>query len=74
VQIRWLRAPINKKPVECSGIGSRDSVENLLARALPPPTNRGVTPTPEKPQKPKPGAAFLAVRTRSRQSENGGFP
>jgi predicted DNA-binding protein len=37
----------------------------------PPPTNRGVTPTPEKPQKPKPGAAFRAVRARSRQSEKG---
>ena len=37
-----------------------------------PPTNRGVTPTPGKPVKPKPRAASSGVRTRSPKSEKRG--
>jgi uncharacterized protein (DUF1778 family) len=40
--------------------------------AVPPPTNRGVTPPHEKPLKPSPGAASRPVGTRSRLSKKGG--
>jgi predicted DNA-binding protein len=38
----------------------------------PPPTNRGVTTTPEKPKKPSPDKALCSVSTSSRQSKKGG--
>lgn len=41
-------------------------------RPQSPRTNRGVTPTPAEPLKPKPGAASSGVRTRSPKSKKGG--
>lgn len=41
-------------------------------RSQSPPTNRGVTPTPVKPVKPKPRAASSGVRTRSPKFEKRG--
>lgn len=41
-------------------------------RPQSPRTNRGVTPTPGKPVKPKPRAASSGVRTRSPKSEKRG--
>lgn len=40
--------------------------------AATPPTNRGVTPHPAKPSKPKPGAASSQVRSRSQPAKGKG--
>lgn len=40
-------------------------------RSPSPPTNRGVTPTPSKPVKPKPREASGVVRTRSQNKKMG---
>lgn len=52
------------EPATASGMAAK--------RAPSPPTNRGVTPTPGKPLKPKLRTASSGVRTRSPKSEKRG--
>jgi predicted DNA-binding protein len=53
------------------GAGGAAAPHGPTAGTSPPPTNRGVTPTPPKPLKPKPRAASRGVRARSLKSEKG---
>lgn len=52
--------------------GARPAPGQRARKPKSPPTNRGVTPTPGKPVKPKPRAASSVVRTRSPKSEKRG--
>lgn len=52
--------------------GARPTPGQAARRPKSPPTNRGVTPTPGKPVKPKPRAASSGFRTRSPKSEKRG--
>lgn len=52
--------------------GARPAPGQTAKRRQSPPTNRGVTPTPAKPSKPKPGAASSGVRGRSPKTEKRG--
>jgi len=54
-----------------AGAGGAGATNVPAAGASPPPTNRGVTPTPAKPLKPKPRAASGGVRARALKSEKG---
>jgi predicted DNA-binding protein len=64
------------EPVAMAAVAQADMVMERVERAVgatsPPPTNRGVTTTPEKPKKPNPDKALCAVSTSSRQSKKGG--
>lgn len=52
--------------------GGRSPADVGAAGSASPRTNRGVTPTPAKPLKPKPGAASGQVRSRSQKTEKRG--
>jgi predicted DNA-binding protein len=54
-----------------AGAGGAGATNAAAAGTSPPPTNRGVTPTPPKPLKPKLRAASRGVRARSLKSEKG---
>jgi len=52
--------------------GRRGPADAGAAGSSSPRTNRGVTPTPAKPLKPKPGAASGGVRGSSPKTKKGG--
>lgn len=60
------------KVERAAGTGAARAAHVPAAGSSIPRTNRGVTPTPGKPLKPKPRAASSGVRTRSPKSEKRG--